>query len=162
MWLNMLLRTRALQQIFEMIAPEWLGTNTAIVIGMSYLFLPFMVLPIFAALHRLDESLIECAADLGAHGTQRFVRVILPLSLPGILSGIMMVFLPAATTLIIPKYLGEGRFLLGNLIENAMIQQGNYGYGSAIALVMVAMIIGFLYILRKVDRAHGGHRHEQT
>jgi spermidine/putrescine transport system permease protein len=162
MWINMLLRTRALQQVFEMIAPDWLGTNTAIIIGMSYVFLPFMVLPIYAVLNKMDDNLFDSASDLGANGLQRMIRVILPLSLPGILSGILLVFLPAATTLVIPRYLGEGRFLLGNLIENAMIQQGNYGYGSAIAIVMTVLIMTFWLLIRRVERRRGGNNLEQT
>ncbi len=162
MWINMLLRTKALQQVFEMVAPEWIGTNTAIIIGMSYVFLPFMVLPIYAVLHKMDEHLFDSASDLGANGLQRMIRVILPLSLPGILSGVMLVFLPAATTLVIPRYLGDGRFLFGNLIENAMIQQGNYGYGSAIAILMTVLIMGFWLWIRKVERKQGGIDHEQT
>jgi spermidine/putrescine transport system permease protein len=155
MWINMLLRTRALQQIFEMLAPDLLGTNTAIVIGMTYIFLPFMVLPIYTVLQKIDPALYESAADLGATRFQTITKVILPLSLSGILSGIMMVFLPAATTLVVPKYLGQGRYLIGNLIENAMIQQGRFGYGSAIAIVLSLVIMGSLYLIKKVDKYQG-------
>ena len=155
MWINMLLRTRALQQLFEMLAPELLGTNTAIVVGMTYNYLPFMVLPIYTILSKIDDALYESAADLGANKIQTMFRVIIPLSISGILSGIMMVFLPAATTLVIPKYLGESRYLIGNLIENAMIQQGDFGYGSAIALVMAGLILVFLYLIKKVDTYQG-------
>ena len=155
MWINMLLRTRALQQLFEMLAPELLGTNTAIIVGMTYNYLPFMVLPIYTILAKIDDALYESAADLGANKLQTLIRVIIPLSISGILSGVMMVFLPAATTLVIPKYLGESRYLIGNLIENAMIQQGDFGYGSAIALVMAGLILIFLYLIKKVDTYQG-------
>lgn len=155
MWINMLLRTRALQQIFEMFAPDLLGTNTAIIVGMTYNYLPFMVLPIYTILSKIDDSLFQSAADLGANKLQTLVRVIIPLSISGVLSGVMMVFLPAATTLVIPKYLGESRYLIGNLIENAMIQQGDFGYGSAIALVMALFILIFLYLIKKVDTYQG-------
>lgn len=156
MWINMLLRTRALQQVFEMVAPNLLGTNLAIVIGMTYIFLPFMVLPIYTVLSKIDPALYESSADLGATRLQTIVRVIIPLSLSGILSGIMMVFLPAATTLVVPKYLGQGRYLVGNLIENAMIQQGRFGYGSAIAIILALLIMASLYMIKRVDKYQGG------
>ncbi len=155
MWVNILLRTRALQQVFEMIAPNLLGSDLAIILGMSYIYLPFMVLPIYAVLSKIDPNYFESAADLGANKFQTILRVIIPLSLSGILSGIMMVFLPAATTLVIPKYLANNRYLIGNLIENAMIQQGRFGYGSAIAIVLSLVIMGFVYLIRKVDRYQG-------
>jgi spermidine/putrescine transport system permease protein len=155
MWVNILLRTRALQQVFEMLAPNLLGTDVAIILGMSYIYLPFMVLPIYAVLSKIEPNYFESAADLGANKFQTIVRVIIPLSLSGILSGIMMVFLPAATTLVIPKYLANNRYLIGNLIENAMIQQGRFGYGSAIAIVLSLVIMGFVYLIRKVDRYQG-------
>ena len=157
MWINMLLRTRALQQIFTMINPELLGSNLVIMIGMTYNFLPFMVLPIYTVLAKIDNSLFESAADLGANKIQTMIKVIIPLSFSGILSGVMMVFLPAATTLVVPKYLGEGRFLIGNLIENAMISQGDFGYGSSIALVMAGLILVFLYLIKKVDTYQGAN-----
>jgi spermidine/putrescine transport system permease protein len=160
MWINMLLRTRALQQVFEMFAPHLLGTNIAIIIGMTYVFLPFMVLPIYTVLSKIDDSLFESAADLGANKFQTIVGVIIPLSLTGILSGIMMVFLPAATTLVVPKYLGQGRFLIGNLIENAMIQQGRFGYGSAIAIVLSLVIMALIYLMKKVDKYQGVNIHD--
>ncbi|MCF7931923.1 MAG: ABC transporter permease [Acholeplasmataceae bacterium] len=160
MWINMLLRTRALQQVFEMFAPDLLGSNLAIVTGMTYIFLPFMVLPIYTVLSKIDPALYESAADLGATRFQTIIKVILPLSLSGILSGIMMVFLPAATTLVVPKYLGQGRYLIGNLIENAMIQQGRFGYGSAIAIVLSLVIMGSIYLIKKVDKYQGVDAHE--
>ncbi len=156
MWINMLLRTRALQQVFEMVAPDLLGSNLAIVIGMTYIFLPFMVLPIYTVLSKIDPALYESSADLGATRLQTIIRVIIPLSLSGILSGIMMVFLPAATTLVVPKYLGQGRYLVGNLIENAMIQQGRFGYGSAIAIILALLIMASLYMIKRVDKYQGG------
>lgn len=155
MWVNILLRTRALQQVFEMFAPTLLGSDLAIILGMSYIYLPFMVLPIYAVLSKIEPNYFESAADLGANKFQTIVKVIIPLSLSGILSGIMMVFLPAATTLVIPKYLANNRYLIGNLIENAMIQQGRFGYGSAIAIVLSLVIMGFVYLIKKVDRYQG-------
>lgn len=162
MWINMLLRTRALQQVFEMTAPHLLGSDLAIIVGMTYIFLPFMVLPIYTVLNKIDPNLYESAADLGATRFQTIIRVIIPLSLSGILSGIMMVFLPAATTLVVPRYLGQGRFLIGNLIENAMIQQGRFGYGSAIAIVLSLLIMGLLYLIKRTDRYQGVNTLEES
>lgn len=152
MWINMLLRTKALEQVILMTAPELIGTNVAIIIGMTYVYLPFMVLPIYTVLSKIDMSLYESASDLGANKLQTLIKVIIPLSISGVLSGIMMVFLPSATTLVVPKYLGAGRFLIGNLIENAMISQGDFGYGSSIALLMAGLILIFLYLIKKVDK----------
>ena len=152
MWINMLLRTKALEQVILMIAPNMIGTNVAIIIGMSYVYLPFMVLPIYTVLSKIDISLYESASDLGANKLQTLIKVIIPLSISGVLSGIMMVFLPSATTLVVPKYLGAGRFLIGNLIENTMISQGDFGYGSSIALLMAGLILVFLYAIKKVDK----------
>lgn len=152
MWINMLLRTKALEQVILMTSPNLIGTNVAIIIGMTYVYLPFMVLPIYTVLSKIDMSLYESASDLGANKLQTLIKVIIPLSISGVLSGIMMVFLPSATTLVVPKYLGAGRFLIGNLIENAMIAQGDFGYGSSIALLMAGLILVFLYLIKKVDK----------
>jgi spermidine/putrescine transport system permease protein len=152
MWINMLLRTKALEQVILMTTPNLIGTNVAIIIGMTYVYLPFMVLPIYTVLSKIDMSLYESASDLGANKLQTLIKVIIPLSISGVLSGIMMVFLPSATTLVVPKYLGAGRFLIGNLIENAMIAQGDFGYGSSIALLMAGLILIFLYLIKKIDK----------
>jgi spermidine/putrescine transport system permease protein len=152
MWINMLLRTKALEQVILMIAPDLIGTNLAIIIGMTYVYLPFMVLPIYTVLSKIDIILYESASDLGANKLQTLIKVVMPLSISGVLSGIMMVFLPSATTLVVPKYLGAGRFLIGNLIENAIISQGDFGYGSSIALLMAGLILVFLYAIKKVDK----------
>ena len=152
MWINMLLRTKALEQVILMIAPDLIGTNLAIIIGMTYVYLPFMVLPIYTVLSKIDIILYESASDLGANKLQTLIKVVIPLSISGVLSGIMMVFLPSATTLVVPKYLGAGRFLIGNLIENAIISQGDFGYGSSIALLMAGSILVFLYAIKKVDK----------
>lgn len=154
MWINMLLRTRALQQVVEMINPDILGSNFIIIFGMSYLYLPFMVLPIFTVLNKMDENLFQSAADLGANKFQTIIKVVIPLSLTGILSGIMMVFLPAATTLVVPKYLGNNLLLIGNLIEKAFLG-GQYGYGAAISVLLAIIIMGFVKLIKKVDRYQG-------
>lgn len=153
MWINMLLRANALKQVIEMIAPNLLGTNFIIILGNVYMFLPFMVLPIYTVLSKLDPSLIEASSDLGASNIKTMTKVVIPLSLSGVISGCMMVFLPAATTLIIPKYLGDGkRTMIGNLIEFNVMTGHKYGYGAAISIVIGLILLVFIYLLKKVDK----------
>ena len=152
MWVNMLLRTLAWKQIFEMLNDSILGTDFAIITGMVYVFLPFMVLPIYTVLSKIDPKLYEASDDLGANRFQTFLKVTLPLSITGVLSGITMVLLPAATTLVIPKYLGKNRYLIGNLIEDRFLTAGNWGYGSAIAIILSVVIMGMVIITKKLDR----------
>lgn len=156
MWVNMLLSANALKTLTELIAPSLFATDFIIIVGNVYMFLPYMVLPIYTILSKIDKNLIESSYDLGANPVQTFRKVILPLSLSGVISGSMMVFLPAATTLVIPKYLGAGkRFLIGNLIENKVIQEGNYGYGSAISIVIGLILIGFIILIKRADKYEG-------
>ena len=155
MWINMILRVLAIKQVFEMINLRLHLTETALIIGMVNIFLPFMVLPIFTVLDKMDDNLFEAAADLGATKTQTMLKVVIPLSLSGVLSGIIMVFLPMATTLVVPKYLGpSGKNLIGNIIEQAITkrQYGGYGYGAAIAIVLAAIILLMVTIMKKVDK----------
>lgn len=155
MWVNMLLRTLAWKQIFEMLNASLLGTDIAIITGMVYVFLPFMVLPIYTVLSKIDPKLYEAADDLGANKFQTFLKVTLPLSITGVLSGITMVLLPAATTLVIPKYLGKNRYLIGNLIEDRFLTAGNWGYGSAIAIILSVVIMAMVIFTKKLDRNKG-------
>lgn len=155
MWVNMLLRTLAWKQIFDMLNASLLGTDFAIITGMVYVFLPFMVLPIYTVLSKIDPKLYEAADDLGANKFQTFLKVTLPLSITGVLSGITMVLLPAATTLVIPKYLGKNRYLIGNLIEDRFLTAGNWGYGSAIAIILSVVIMAMVIFTKKLDRNKG-------
>lgn len=163
MWINMILRVQALKQVFEMVLPRFYLTETALIIGMVYIFLPFMVLPIFTVLSKMDKGLFEASADLGATKTQTIFKVVIPLSLSGVLSGITMVFLPIATTLVVPKYLGpSGRNLIGNIIEQAITkkQHGSYGYGAAIAVVLALIMVVLVRLMNRADRYQGGLRDE--
>ena len=163
MWINMILRVQALKQVFEMVLPRFYLTESALIIGMVYIFLPFMILPIYTVLAKMDKSLFEASADLGATKFQTIVKVVIPLSISGILSGITMVFLPIATTLVIPKYLGpSGRNLIGNIIEQAITkrQYGSYGYGAAIAVVLGGIMIILVTLMNRADRYQGGLRDE--
>lgn len=153
MWINMLIRANGLKQIFSMIAPDLLGTDFAIITGMVYMYLPYMVLPIYTSLSKIDDSLYESSADLGANKLQTIRKVIIPLSLSGVMSGIMMVFLPAATTLVVPKYLGDGkRYMIGNLIDEAILLKGNYGYGAAVSLILGILMMVLIYFIKKIDK----------
>ncbi|MFA5560703.1 MAG: ABC transporter permease [Acholeplasmataceae bacterium] len=165
MWINMLLRANALKQIFETFAPNLLGTNFVLIFGIVYMFLPFMVLPIYTVLLKIDKSLYESAADLGANRFKIITKVIIPLSLSGVISGCMMVFLPAATTFVIPKYLGDGkRKMIGDLIESAILMPSDYGYGygAAIAIVLGLIMMVFIYFAKKVDKYQGVSTNENN
>lgn len=155
MWMNFLLRTLAWQTLlektgvinsiltfFHLPTLDIINTPYAIVLGMVYNFLPFMVLPIYNALVKLDPDVINAAKDLGANGFQTFVKVIFPLTLPGVISGIMMVFIPALTTFVISNLLGGSKILLiGNIIEQEFTQASNWNLGSGLSLVMMIFII---------------------
>lgn len=155
MWMNFLLRTMAWQTLLEktgvinsilnflhLPALRIINTPYAIVLGMVYNFLPFMVLPIYNALSKIDRSIIHAAKDLGANNIQVFFKIMLPLSVPGIISGITMVFIPALTTFVISKLLGGSKVLLiGNVIEEEFTQASNWHLGSGLSIVLMLFII---------------------
>ena len=160
MWMNFLLRTYAWMTLLEdnglinqffrllgLLGPEeslhMINTNGAVVLGMVYNFLPFMVLPLYSVMTKIDSRVIAAAQDLGSNGFQVLLRVILPLSVPGILSGITMVFVPAVSTFVITKLLGGSKVLLiGDAIETMFIGQGaNYNVGAALSLVLMVLIL---------------------
>lgn len=170
MWMNFLLRTYAWMTILERngiinkflslfgIKPlSLLYTNGAVILGMVYNFLPFMVLPIYTVLIKIDKSLIEASYDLGANKLTTFIKVVFPLSLPGVISGITMVFMPSVTTFAISRLLGGGQFtLIGNLIERQFINVGDWNFGSAISIVMMAIILISIAIMNKFDKDKEG------
>ncbi len=155
MWLNMLLRTYSWLTIletnglinnflaflgFEKI--QFLYTDFAVILGMVYNFLPFMILPIYTVLTKIDKSIIEAAEDLGADKQQVFKRVVFPMSLPGVVSGITMVFMPALTSFVVPNLLGGGQYVLvGNLIEQQFLRVGDWGFGSALSSVILLIMV---------------------
>ncbi|MBO7336307.1 MAG: ABC transporter permease [Lachnospiraceae bacterium] len=165
-WINMLVRTYAwvgilqddgiVNNILSIIGVRsitLLHTEFAVILGMVYNFLPFMILQIYTALTKMDNSLLEAAADLGADRVRSFLKVTLPLSLPGVLSGITLVFLPAVSSFFIPKLLGGGQYVMvGNLIESQFLTSGDWNFGSAISLIMVIIIMISLYLTKKVDK----------
>ena len=165
MWINMVVRTYGwiglvsndglFGWIFSVLGfkhVELLYTETAVLIGMVYNFLPFMILQINTALTKIDPSLIEASYDLGASKKETFRRVILPLSLSGVISGIALVFLPAVSSFFIPKLLGGGQyFLIGNVIENQFITVGEWNFGSAISMIMAVIMMLSMYAVRRID-----------
>lgn len=171
MWMNFLLRTYAWLTILEnngllntalkalhLPTVSVINTPVAVGIGMVYNYLPFMILPIFNALQRMDQSLIEAAQDLGCNQHQVFTRVIFPLSIPATLSGTIMVFVPAVSTFVISKILGGGaNMMLGDLIEMQFLG-GTYNanMGAAISLVMMIIIMFFTWLTNRLDKDEDG------
>ncbi len=167
MWMNFLLRTYAWLPILGKtgiintllrkigIAPiQFLYNDGAVLLGMVYNFLPFMVLPLYTILIKMDKDLINAASDLGANKFKVFIKIILPLSVPGIFSGITMVFMPAVSTFVISRLLGGGQYMLvGNLIEQQYTTMGDWNFGSAISIFMMIIILIFMAITSKFDNS---------
>ena len=170
MWINMLVRTYAwigllsnggiFQKIlgfFGLGNVEFLYTEGAVLLGMVYNFLPFMILQIQTSLSKMDYSLIEASADLGASPAQTFRRITLPLSMPGVINGITLVFLPAVSSFFIPKLLGGGQsFLIGNMIEHQFITVGEWNFGSAVSMIMAIIMMLLMMAVRKVEQHNQG------
>lgn len=166
MWMNFLLRTLAWQTILEktgvlnnvlsflgLPALNIINTPTAIILGMVYNFLPFMVLPLYNVLVKIDPNVINAAQDLGANALQTFLKIIFPLSIPGVVSGITMVFVPALTTFVISKILGGSKILLiGNVIEQEFTQTGNWHLGSGLSIVLMLFIIVNMVLSTVTDK----------
>jgi len=164
MWMNFLLRTYAWMSILDnnglinrllsalsLPTMNVINTPTAIVIGMVYNYLPFMILPIYSVVVKIDKSLVEAAQDLGGSPAAVFRRVTFPLSLPGVLSGVTMVFVPAVSTFAISQLLGGSKeLLLGDLIEMQFLGTAyNPQLGSAISLVMMVVVMIFMYFMNR-------------
>ena len=165
MWMNFLLRTYAwlpilgkngvINNFLSAIGLNTINilyTDAAVLLGMVYNFLPFMILPIYTVLIKMDNSLIDAAADLGANKRQIFTRVIFQLSMPGVITGITMVFMPAVSTFVISRLLGGGQYmLLGNLIETQFTTMGDWNFGSALAIFMMIIILISMAIMNKFE-----------
>lgn len=164
-WINMLLRTYAWMNLlsdngiingflkFLGIDPvTMMYTNFSVIIGMICNFMPFMVISIHTSLEKMDYSLIEAAMDLGATPAQTFTKVILRLSMPGVLNGVVIVFLMAISSFMIPKLLGGGQYMLiGNLIEQQFISVGDWNFGSAVSLILAVIILLLMRLMKKMD-----------
>lgn len=166
MWMNFLLRTLAWQTLLEkggvingiltalhLPVQSLINTPGAIIFGMVYNFLPFMVLPIYNVLCKIDDNTINAARDLGANFTQILFFVWFPLSVPGVISGITMVFVPALTTFVISNLLGGSKILLiGNVIEQEFTKGGNWNLGSGLSLVLMVFILISMALIAKYDK----------
>ena len=168
MWMNFLLRTYAWMAIlsqngilnsilnfFGFESVKMLYTEGATLLGMVYNFLPFMVIPIYTVLIKIDKNLLNASYDLGATKMQTFRKVILPLSLPGVISGITMVFMPAVSTFVISRLLGGSKYLLvGNLIEQEINAVGDWNLGSAIAIFMMILILLSMAFMNRYEKKY--------
>ena len=166
MWMNFLLRTYSWMFLLEKrglinsflglfgIGPfQMINTQGAIVLGMVYNFLPFMVLPLYNVLSKIDKDVIFAARDLGATAAYTFRKIIFPLSMPGIISGITMVFVPSLTTFVISDLLGGSKILLiGNVIDRQFQQGSNWNVGSGLSLVLMVFIFISMLLTGKYDK----------
>lgn len=161
MWISFVLRTQAMQDLLDLVQ-NWLkatgldlqvrNNGFAVVLGLIYNYLPFMVLPIYTSLEKMDRRIIEAAEDLGANRLKVFQKVILPLTMPGIGSGIIMVFVPTVSTFVISEKLGGAKFnLIGNVIQEQFLQVYNPNVGAAISMVMLVLILFILVIFSFLD-----------
>jgi len=171
MWMNFLLRTLAWQTLLEkngvinnileflhMPPLAIINTPAAIILGMVYNFLPFMVLPIYNSLVKVDPNVVNAARDLGANEIQTFFKIIFPLTIPGVISGITMVFVPALTTFVISKLLGGSKILLiGNVIDEEFTQAGNWHLGSGLSIVLMVFILFNMVISAIFDKNGEGN-----
>ncbi|MBR3678632.1 MAG: ABC transporter permease [Oscillospiraceae bacterium] len=166
MWMNFLLRTYAwmtllgnnglinsLLQTIGLGPYKMLNTEGAVVLGMVYNYLPFMILPLYSVMVKIDKSVLEAAADLGCNPRKTMLRVVFPLSLPGVFSGITMVFVPAISTFIISRMLGGGgNLLIGDLIEMQFLGTAyNVNLGAAISLVLMVIVLLMMTIMNQFD-----------
>lgn len=170
MWMNFLLRTYAwmallgkngfinkILGVFGVPALNLLYNNGAVILGMVYNFLPFMVLPIYSVLSKIDKNIIEAAEDLGSNRITVLNKIIFPLSLPGVVSGITMVFMPAVSTFIISRLLGGGQYMLiGNLVEQQFLTVYDWHFGSAISIIMMLFILIAMAFTAKYDKDKEG------
>lgn len=179
-WINLLMRTYALISLlsnkglinelllyFNLPTLNLLYTDFAVILGMVYNFLPFMILPIYTVLTKMDYSLQEASNDLGANPLMTFIKITLPLSLGGILTGVTMVFLPAVSSFVIPKLLGGGQYaLIGSFIEQQFIKIGNWHFGSAISLILTVIVLIFMALIYMLEKYAGtnieGGKYEKT
>ena len=170
MWCNLLIRTYALMALLDNggLLNSWLvnlgldklsivGTDFGVILGMVYDFLPYMVLPIFTAMSKLDKRYIEAAHDLGCNHVQTMVKVILPLTVSGVISGVTMVFVPSISTFYISQKLGAGKIdLIGDTIERLFQNTSTYNVGAVISLVMMILILISVWIMNKFSDDEGG------
>lgn len=157
-WMNILERNGLINNLLELVGIEpikMIGTPGAVILGMVYNYLPYMILPIYTVLSKIEPSLLEAAEDLGCSSFEKLKRLIIPLSIPGVVSGIAMVFVPSVSTFYISQKLGDGKIMLiGDVIERQI--QYNYNLGAAISLVLMVMILISMAIMNKFSDSDGG------
>ncbi len=171
MWMNLLIRTYSWMLILEkngiinkvlslvnLSSPTgFLNTGGAVTLGMVYNYLPYMILPIYTIMSKMDNSVIQAAQDLGGNGAQVLRRVIIPLSMPGVVSGITMVFVPSVSTFYISQKLGGGSFLLiGDAIESQFMSANNFNLGASLSLVLMILIIISMAVMNRFADDDGG------
>jgi len=170
MWMNFLLRTYAWRALLELNGPinqlimalgmpaqKLLYTEGAVIFGLVYNFFPFMLLPIYTVCSKMNHSYVEAAEDLGANKAQVLLRVTMPLTRPGVITGITMVFMPTVTTFIISKLLGGSHYMMfGDLLENQFMLLKDWNTGSALAMIMMVLLVISMAIMRKYDKEDGG------
>ena len=164
MWMNFLLRTYAWMSLLEdnglinaalaavgLPRVHMINTAGAVVLGMVYNYIPYMILPLYSVLTKIDQNVIEAAQDLGANDRKVFLKVVLPMSMPGVISGVTMVFVPAVSTFAISRLLGGGtQMMLGDLIEQQFLGGAyNPQLGAAIALVMMAIVVVCMLVMNR-------------
>jgi len=181
MWMNFLLRTYSWMSILENsgILNSWIASlreaipaldefllsrgvrrriiflynENAVILGMVYNYLSFMIMPIYTVIEKIDKSLLEAAADLGASPAKSFMRVTLPYSLPGVLEGVTMVFVPAVTTFVISQLMGGGKVpLIGDIIQNQFGKSSDWHFGATLSLLVMVVVLAFMGALNKIDK----------
>ncbi|MDO5378517.1 MAG: ABC transporter permease [Clostridia bacterium] len=181
MWMNFLLRTYSWMSILENsgILNSWIASlreaipafdswlegmgvgkriiflynENAVILGMVYNYLSFMIMPIYTVIEKIDRSLLEAAADLGASPSKSFLRVTLPYSLPGVMEGVTMVFVPAVTTFVISQLMGGGKVpLIGDIIQNQFGKSSDWHFGSTLSLLVMVVVLAFMGALGRIDK----------
>lgn len=169
MWMNFLLRTYAwltllegngvinsILQAFGLPKKVFLGNADAVVFGMVYNFLPYMIFPIYTSISKIPRNILEAARDLGGNGVTCFLKIILPLSVPGIMSGVTMVFVPSVTTFVISQFLGSGKItLIGDIIEQQFMHSGNWGFGAAISIIVMIAVVLCMWLVNRFSDESG-------
>ena len=170
MWMNLLIRTYSWMNILEtnglinnflttigLPNAKLLGNGAAVVLGMVYNFLPYMIMPIYTVMSKIDSRYLEAASDLGCNGRQVMLRVVFPLSVSGIISGITMVFVPSVSTFYISQKMGNGRFeMIGDTIERQFMSNYDYHMGATLSLVLMVLIIICLAVMNRFGDEEGG------
>lgn len=160
-WSNMLLRIMAWEVLFFPssilnmfgISLDLIGTDTAIIIGMVSMYLPFMIFPVYSVLEKIDKSLLDASNDLGANRFMTFRKIVFPLSISGVVSGVIMTLLPAMTAFALPERLGGGKIkLIGNIVEERFMSYGDFSAGSLVSVLLMIIIVAMFVVTLRFDK----------